>query len=197
MNKYSILKLGDYMKISVGISNRHVHLTKEIKDMIFGKNYELEMKYPLKQLGQFSSTSKVDIKTDKGVIEGVRVIGPLRKYTQVEILKSDEKILGIHTDLRDSGDLENTPGITIVGPLGEVYVPSCVIIANRHVHMSFEDGKNFNCVNGEIVKIKKNSTIIEDVHIKINDTCVLECHLDKDDEAKYDIHTGDEIEIIK
>ena len=184
------------MKISVGISNRHVHLTKEVKDILFGKDYELEVKYPLKQLGQFSSTSKVTIKTDNGVIEGVRVIGPLRPYTQVEILKSDEKILGISADLRDSGDLKNAPGITIVGPLGEAYVPSCVIIANRHIHMSAEDLKTFNRVNGEIVKIKKDNTIIDTVHIKSNDTCVLECHLDKDDEVKYNIHTGDEIEII-
>ena len=184
------------MKIPVGISNRHVHLTKEIKDIIFGSDYELEVKYPLKQLGQFSSTSKVTIKTDKGKIENVRVIGPLREYTQVEILKSDEDILKIKTDFRDSGDLKNTPGITIVGPKGEAYVNSCVMIANRHIHMSSSDLKSFNMHNGEIVKIKNGSTIIDNVHIKSNSTCVLECHLDKDDEIKYNIHTGDEIEII-
>ena len=184
------------MKIPVGISNRHVHLTKEIKDILFGSNYELEIKYPLKQLCQFSSTSKVTIKTDKGIIENVRVIGPLRNYTQVEILKSDEKILGLNTTFRDSGDLNNTPGITIVGTIGEIYVPSCVIIANRHIHMSESDLKRFNRVNGEMVKIKKGDMIIENVHIKSNPSCVLECHLDKDDAIKYNIHTGDEIEII-
>lgn len=184
------------MKIPVGISNRHVHLTREVKNILFGNEYELEIKYPLKQLGQFSSTSKVTIKTNKGAIEDVRVIGPLRDYTQVEILKSDEKALGINTILRDSGDLNNTPGITIVGPKGEIYVPSCVIIANRHIHMSEEDLKSFNRTNGEMVKIKKGDTIIENVHIKSNASCILECHLDKDDEIKYNIHTGDEIEII-
>lgn len=184
------------MKIPVGISNRHVHLTKEIKDKIFGNDYELEIKYPLKQLEQFSTTSKVIIKTDKGMIENVRVIGPLRGYTQVEILESDKDILGINPSFRDSGDLKNTPGITIVGPKGEVYVNSCVIIANRHIHMSESDSKNFNCFNGEIVKIKKDNIIIDNVHIKINPTCVLECHLDKDDEIRYNIHTGDEIEIV-
>ncbi len=184
------------MKIPVGISNRHIHLTKEVKDILFGSDYELEVKYPLKQLGQFSSTSKLTIRTESGVIEGVRVIGPLRDYTQVEILKSDEKVLGLNTTLRDSGDLKDTPGITIIGPKGEIYVPSCVMIANRHIHMSLSDSKVFNRHNGEVVKIKKGNTIIEDVHIKINPTCVLECHLDKDDEIKYDIHTGDEIEIL-
>lgn len=184
------------MKIPVGISNRHVHLTKEIKNILFGNDYELEVKYPLKQLGQFSSTSKVSIKTDKGIIEDVRVIGPLRSYTQVEILKSDEEILGISTAHRDSGNLKNIPGITIVGPMGEVFVDSCVMIANRHIHMSESDSKIFNRVNGEIVKIKNKNIIIDNVHIKINPTCVLECHLDKDDEIKYNIHTGDEIEIV-
>ena len=185
------------MNINVGISNRHVHLTKEVKDILFGKDYELEVKRELIQTGEFASTSKVTLKTDKGIIDGVRVIGPIRNYTQVEILKSDEEVLGLHTSERNSGELENTPGITLIGPLGEVHVPSCVIIANRHIHMTEEDALRFNVKNDEIVSVKKDDTIIDNVHIKIKNNYVLECHLDRDDEIKYNIHTGDKVEIIK
>lgn len=185
------------MSIKVGISNRHVHLTKEVKNILFGSDFELEVKRKLVQTGEFASTSKVTLKTDKGIVENVRVIGPLRNYTQVEILKSDEDILGISTTERNSGELNDTPGITLVGPLGEINVPSCVIIANRHIHMTPKDAETFGVVNDQIVSIKKDGIIINNVHIKIKDNFVLECHLDKDDEIKYNIHTGDEIEIIK
>ena len=127
----------------------------------------------------------------------MRVIGPLIKYTQVEILKSDEELLGLTTTERNSGELNNTPGITLVGPLGEVYVPSCVIIANRHIHMTPSDAETFGIVNDQNVSIKKDNVVIDNVHVKIKDNYVLECHLDKDDEIKYNIHTGDEVEIIK
>lgn len=185
------------MKVKVGISNRHVHLTKEVKDILFGSDFELEIKRELLQTGEFASTSKVTLKTDKGIIEDVRVIGPLRKYTQVEILKSDEELLGLSTTERNSGELDDTPGITLVGPLGEIYVPSCVIIANRHIHMTPKDAEEFGVVNDQSVSIKKDDTVINNVHIKIKGNFVLECHLDKDDEIKYNVHTGDEVEIIK
>lgn len=185
------------MKIPVGISNRHIHLTKEVKDILFGEDYELEVKRLLSQTGEFASNSKVSIKTDKGIIENVRVVGPLRKYTQLEILKSDEEILEIKAEERNSGEVSNTPGITLVGPNKELYVNSCVIIQNRHIHMTEEEAKKFNVENDEIVKIGKENIIIDNVHIKIRNDYVLECHLDKDDEIKYNIHTGDEIEIIK
>ena len=185
------------MKVKVGISNRHAHLTKEVKDILFGEDFELEVKRDLVQTGEFASNSKVTLKTDKGVIEDVRIIGPLRKYTQVEILRSDEDALGLTTTERNSGELDNTPGITLVGPKGEVYVPSCVIIANRHIHMTPHDAETFGVYNDQSVSIKKDDTIIDNVHVKIKDNFVLECHLDKDDEIKYNIHTGDEVEVIK
>ncbi len=185
------------MKIVVGISNRHVHLTKEVKDKIFGEDFNLEVKRYLSQKGEFASNSKVALKTDKGLIENVRVVGPLRGYTQVEILRSDEEVLGIKTEERNSGEVNNVPGLTIIGPNGEEYVESCVIIQNRHIHMTEEEAKEFNVSNDEIVKIKKDNTIIDNVHIKVRNDFVLECHLDRDDELKYDIHTGDLIEIIK
>ena len=185
------------MKVTIGISNRHVHLTKEVKDILFGSDYDLEVYRPLKQTGEFASNDRVTLKTDKGVIENVRVVGPLRNYTQVEILESDEETLGLKSELRNSGELENTPGLTLVGPLGEVYVPSCVIIANRHIHMTPEDAERFGVVNDQTVSIKKDSIVIDNVHVKIKDNYVLECHLDRDDEIIYNIHTGDEVEIIK
>ena len=108
----------------------------------------------------------------------------------MEILKSDEELLGLSTTERNSGELDDTPGITLVGPLGEVYVPSCVIIANRHIHMTPKDAEEFGVVNDQSVSIKKEDVIINNVHIKIKDNFVLECHLDKDDEIKYNVHNS-------
>lgn len=182
--------------IPVGISNRHVHLNKEDKDKLFGEDYELKVRRMLKQTGQFSSESVITLKTEYGEIPNVRVIGPLRKYTQVEILESDEKVLKTNAPRRNSGDLKKSASISIVGPLGTIYKENSTIIPYGHVHMSEEDAKEYGLNDGDLVKIKTPHSIIDNVYIKSNPGCVLECHLDKDDEVKYNVHTGDEVEII-
>lgn len=183
--------------IPVGISNRHIHLNEADKNLLFGNEYKLEVRRNLKQVGQFSSESVVSLKTDKGIIENVRVIGPIRNYTQVELLKSDELILGIHIPFRNSGDLANSASLTIVGPLGKIYKENCAIIANRHVHIPPSEKYKYGVEKGDIVKIKKDDVLINNVYVKSDETCVLECHLDKDDESNYNIHTGDMIDIVK
>lgn len=197
MKKYYIINIrGECVNIQVGISNRHVHLSEDIKTKLFGENYILKKIRDLKQPGEFVADEKITIKTDAGVIENVRVVGPLRDYTQVEILKSDALKLEINPPTRNSGDLNNSESLTLCGPLGEVKVSNCCIVAGRHIHMTKQDALNFGVTNNEIVKIQKGSIIIEEVHIKINDNYLLECHLDKDDETKYNIHTNDEVNII-
>ncbi len=185
------------MKIKVGVSNRHVHLSREILAKLFGENYSLKVRRQLMQTGEYASETKVNLKTDSGIIEGVRVIGPLREYTQVEILRSDADILGINPPVRNSGDLNNSESLTIVGVVGMVTLDNVCIIANRHIHMNERDAEHYNVKNGEIVSIKKDNIIIDNVHVKINPTYILECHLDKDDENRFDIHTGEYVEIIK
>ena len=116
--------MGDTMKISIGVSNRHVHLTKEHLSILFGANYELEKKNDLTQPGQYASTAVVTIKTSKSEIDNVRVLGPIRNYTQVEISKTDAYKLGLNPPVRNSGDLGGSAHITIVGPNGSIDLES-------------------------------------------------------------------------
>ena len=186
------------MEVILGISNRHVHLTEDDYHILFGDE-PLGVVKELVQPGQFSSDKKVSIKTEKRTIDNVRVLGPLRSYTQVEISKTDSFSLGINPPIRNSGDLDGAEIVTIVGPNGEVSKPCC-IIANRHLHISPKQRETFDLVGVEKVKVKINSektTIFEDVFIKEDPNFTLEVHLDTDDGNGSLAKTGDMVEIIK
>ncbi len=186
------------MKVLLGISNRHVHLTEEDYKVLFGDEPLGKVK-DLVQPGQYSSDKKVTIKTEKRAFEGVRLLGPLRSYTQVEISKTDSFSIGVNPPIRNSGDLEGAAVVTIVGPLGEVTKPCC-IIANRHLHISPAQRVDCGLVGVEKVKARINSekaTVVEDVFIKEDPNFTLELHLDTDDGNGAMAKTGDMIEIIK
>lgn len=184
------------MKIKIGVSNHHVHLTHEALEVLFGKDYELTKKRDLVQKGQYACEETVTLKKDDKILEHVRIIGPCRKYTQVELLDRDNEYFGVNAPTRKSGDLNNSGTLTIVGPKGEYEAKSMVVVSNTHIHMSSEDLINFNVSNDEIVKVKTDSgLIIEDVHIKSDETCVLEMHINKDVAESLNIETGDEVEI--
>ena len=144
------------MKVSIGISNRHVHLTKEHLEILFGEGYELEKKNDLTQPGQYASTALVTIKTNKSEISNVRVLGPVRSYTQVEISKTDAYKLGLNPPIRNSGDLKDSESITIVGPNGTIIVDECCIIATRHIHILPEQLKVYGLEGREKVNVKLN-----------------------------------------
>lgn len=185
------------MKVILGISNRHVHLTEEDYKILF-KDEPLNKAKDLLQKGQYASDKKVSIKTAKNTINNVRLLGPLRKYTQVEISKTDSFTLGLNPPVRDSGDLEGAEMITIVGPYGEV-TKSCCILATRHLHINTEDLARYGLTNGQHIKAKivsEKTTVFEDVHVKADPTYVLELHLDTDDGNGALAKTGDEIEVI-
>lgn len=186
------------MNISIGVSNRHVHLTREDLDILFGEGYELEKRNDLTQPKQFASTSTVTIKTPKSEIKNVRVLGPLRKYTQVEISRTDAYSLGINPPVRSSGDLKDSELVTIVGPKGSIEVNAC-IIATRHIHLSKEHIKAYNLENRETVSVKLNGEkggIITNVHLKERDDAFFELHLDTDDANAHLVKSGDIGEII-
>lgn len=185
------------MKTIVEVSNRHIHLTEEIKNIIFGKSFKLRVKRKLSQLGEFSSFSTVTIKTKKAIIENVRVVGPLRNYTQVELSKNDSIYLGLNPPVRNSGDLKNTPGITIIGSKGEVFVKNCVIIANRHLHMNEEDSNKNDYKNNEIVKAIINEKEMDNIHIKVNKNYTRALHITKDDVEEYKVFNKTYAEISK
>ncbi len=187
------------MKVSIGVSNRHVHLTKEHLSILFGEDYKLEKKNDLNQPGQFSSTAVVTIKTDKSEIDNVRVLGPIRNYTQVEISKTDAYKLGLNPPVRNSGDLEGSSPIKIVGPKGCVDLKSGCIIATRHIHILPSQLKMYNLEGKETVNVKLNGEkggIITNVYLKVSDEAFFELHIDTDDANAHLVKNGDIGEII-
>lgn len=188
------------MKVKVGISNHHVHLDKKNLEILFGKDFELEVRNNLIQKGEFASSSTVKLIGPKGSIDNVRVLGPIRNYTQVEISKTDSYVLGVNPPIRNSGDLKNSSPIKLVGPKGSVELKEGVILANRHIHLTKTDRINLDLIGIEKVKIKidnEKGGILDNVYLKESDNFVLECHLDTDDGNANVLKNGDLVEILK
>ena len=184
------------MKIKVGISNHHVHLSREAADILFGEGYELTVKSNLLQKEQFAANEQVTLERNGKKLEHIRIVGPIRPYTQVELLEKDNEYFGIKAPVRASGDLENSESLMIVGPKGTYMANSCVIVANRHLHMSAEDLKTFNVENKQIVRLKtKDGIVMDNVTVKSDETCVLEYHMNKDEAMDLGIENGDEVEL--
>ena len=187
--------------IIVGVSNRHVHLTKEDLGILFGKDHELTHKKDLGQPGQFACEEMVVIAGPKGAIEKVRVLGPIRKATQIEISRTDSFKLGIKASVKESGDIENTPGIVIIGPKGTLVKDKGTIIAMRHIHMTPEDAKHYGVTNGQIVKVlcekEGRKTIFDDVVIRVREDMALEFHVDTDEGNAALLNTGDYVYIVE
>jgi len=186
------------MEIKIGVSARHIHLTKETMKKLFGENHELVNIKNLSQPGQYASEEKLTIKTEKGEFTGVRVLGPVRDYDQVELAKTDAFKLGINPPVRDSGDVEGSPGITLVGPNGEVKIEKGCIIASRHIHVTEKEIEKYNLPEVVSVKIKgEKGGILHNVRIKKAAQAYFELHLDTDDANAHLIKNGDIGEIVK
>ncbi|MGN1353054.1 MAG: PduL/EutD family phosphate acyltransferase [Bacilli bacterium] len=185
------------MQVSVGISNHHVHLSENDLKLLFDK--ELEIRNELKQPGQFASNQLVDIIGPKGEIKGLRVLGPARSYTQVEVSKTDCYKLGINPPVRDSGDLEGAAILKIVGPKG-VIKRECGIIATRHIHVNEEIRKEKDLIGLKEVSVRiggEKGGILNHVHLKDSKEAYFEIHLDTDDANAFMLKNDDLIEIIK
>lgn len=186
--------------IPVGISNRHVHLSQEHLEALFGKGYELQQLKPLSQPGQYAAQETVTIVGTKGEIKNVRILGPVRKQSQVEISKTDSFTLGVHPPVRDSGDIAGTPGLIIIGPEGEVKLEKGVIIASRHVHFHTSDAKTFGVQDGDYIRLKANgerAVIFERVLCRVGENYALDCHLDIDEGNAAGLKTGDMLEVVE
>ena len=186
------------MKVTLGISNHHLHLTKEDCMTLFGTE-ELHIRNMLKQPGQYASLEKVDVIGVKSKLENVVVVGPFRDYTQLEVSKTDARHLGIDPPLRDSGDLRDASKVTIVGPCGKIE-KECAIIVNRHIHVSPSILKEKNLLGIKTVSIKINGEKggkLENVHLKETKEAYFELHLDTDDANAFLLQNEDELEIIE
>ncbi len=180
--------------IPLSISAHHIHLTQENFELIFGKGKTMTPKSPLSQPGQFAAEETVDLIGPKGTLEKVRILGPARKYSQLEISRTEQFKLGIDPPIRDSGDIEGTPGITVVGPRGEVRLDKGVICAKRHIHMSTDDALKFGLRDKDVVRVRKEGgrgLIFGDVLIRVDQNFRLDMHLDTDEGNAAEIKTGD------
>lgn len=171
-------------KILVETSARHVHLSEKDLEILFGKGASLTRKKDLSQPGQFACEERVKIVGPKKELANVIILGPTRPSTQVEISYTDARTLGVNAPLRESGNIEGSPGIKLVGPAGEVDIESGVIVAKRHIHMTPEDAEEFGVQNSQIVGVKidsPRSCIMGDVVVRISPKFSLSMHIDTDE----------------
>jgi acetate kinase len=179
--------------IPIEISAHHVHLAQADVEALFGAGHHLTPEHELSQPGQFACTEKVDLVGPKGRIDNVRVLGPTRKETQVEIAMTEQFKLGVQPPIRQSGDLANTPSITLAGPVGSVNLERGVICAQRHIHMSPEDAMNLRLRDRYIVRVRiegDREVIYGDVVVRVNPDYRLAMHIDTDEGNAANIRTG-------
>lgn len=171
-------------KIPIGVSARHVHLTREHVEVLFGKGYQLNKKKDLMG-GQFAAMECVTlVGTKLRAIENVRILGPERKRSQVEVAKTDAIRLGINPPVRESGDLDGSAPIAIVGPKGVLYLEEGCIVAKRHIHMSPTDADRFGVKSGQTVKVRFDNGrggVFDEVLIRVDKSFTLEMHIDTDE----------------
>lgn len=185
------------MKVSVGISNRHVHLKQEDFNFLFGA-CELEKLRDLNQPNQYASKLTLTVKGPKGILENVRIIGPIRTYTQVEVSKTDSYKLGVNPPIRTSGDVIGSAPITLIGPAGELKLEYGCIIADRHIHITPKQKELYGL--GDTVDIyinREKETILKNVNLKVSEESYFELHLDTDDANGCNLKNGDIVEIIE
>ena len=168
----------------VEMSARHVHVSEKDLEILFGKGAKLTVKKELSQPGQFACEERVDLIGPKKTIAGVSILGPCRGETQVEVSLTDARTLGVAAPIRESGDLANTPGITIKGPAGEITVEYGVIAAKRHIHMTPEDAEKFGVKDKEIVSVRidsERSALLDDTVVRVSPSYATAMHIDTDE----------------
>ncbi|NLL42611.1 MAG: phosphate propanoyltransferase [Firmicutes bacterium] len=187
-------------KVPVGISNRHIHLSQQDLETLFGEGYELTVRGDLSQTGQFAAEETVTIEGPKSSIAKVRILGPTRKETQIEVSRTDSFALGLKPPVRDSGLLDDSPGVTVIGPKGKVELDQGVILAQRHIHMNEEDAKRFGVKDKEMVSVRvggERGVVFENVLVRVRNDFVLEMHIDTDEANAAVLNNGELVEVFR
>lgn len=187
--------------VPVGVSNRHIHLSTADLEILFGAGYELTPIKDLSQPGQFACKETLTIVGPSlRPIENVRVLGPVRKASQVEISRTDSFTLKVKPPVRESGDIAGSAPVTIIGPKGVVTLKEGCIIANRHIHMSTDEGAAFGLSDGQYVDVEvsgERRTKFYDVQVRVHKDFRLEMHIDTDDANAAGIGNGAKVKIVK
>ena len=188
------------MKVLVETSARHVHVTREHLDILFGEGYELHPKKYLSQPGQYASEERVDVVGPKRTLTGVSILGPVRKETQVELSLTDARTIGVAAPVRESGDIAGSGSCTLVGPKGQVTLTEGVIAAKRHIHMTKDDAADFGVKDKDEVMVKLEDTgrslIFDDVVVRVSDAYALAMHIDTDESNAACVKNGTMGEVI-
>jgi len=191
---------GQYPRIPLGVSNRHIHLTDATFHRLFGPGAKFEQMRPLYQPGEFASAHTLTVIGPKlRSIPGVRILGPLRKYDQVEVSLTDSIFLGIDPPVANSGTLDDAAPLTLAGPAGSVYLERCAIVASRHIHMTPADAEQLGVRDGDSCRVRiggAKSTIFERVLIRTNPNWRLQIHLDTDDANAADVRDDVDVEFL-
>ena len=186
-------------KTGFGVSARHIHLTKDHVEQLFGKGYELTKKKDLMG-GQFAANETVTIVGLKvRAIENVRILGPVRKASQVEVSATDAIKLGVKVPIRESGNIKGSAPIAVVGPKGAIYLEEGCIIAKRHIHMSPTDAMAAGVKDGDLVSVKvedERETVFHQVQIRVDHSFTLEMHIDTDEANAAKITCGQMVTIL-
>jgi putative phosphotransacetylase len=186
--------------VPVGVSGRHIHITREVLESLFGRGYGLKPYRKLSQPGEFAAEERVTIIGPSGkALEGVRILGPVRKFTQVELSRSDGLKLAIDRPVRRTGDLSGSPGLTLVGPRGTVNLKEGAVSATRHIHMTPADAERFGLRDGQIVRARAGGVrglVFDNVLVRVSDRFALDFHLDTDDASAAGLENGSLVEVI-
>lgn len=187
------------MKLPIALSNKHIHLSQADLEALFGEGYELTHKKDLSQPGQFACEEMVEVVGPKGSTK-MRVLGPVRPESQVEVSLADARGLGIAVPVRQSGDVEGTPAFKLVGPKGEVECEKGIIVAARHIHMSLEDAEKFGVKDKDVVSVKTEGLrglTFHNVLVRASEKFALEMHVDIEEGNAAGVKNGDLVELIK
>ena len=187
-------------KVLVETSARHIHVSREALDILFGEGYELTPKKDLSQPGQFACEERVTVVGPKKELAGVSILGPVRPETQVELSLTDARSIGISAPVRESGDSKGSAGCKLVGPKGEVELTEGVIAAKRHIHMTPEDAEAFGVKDTQVVKVEVESNgrslIFGDVIVRVSPKYALAMHIDTDESNAAGMAPGTMGEVI-
>ncbi|CAM2887542.1 phosphate propanoyltransferase [Paenibacillus sediminis] len=185
--------------VPVGVSARHIHLTEEHIEALFGPGYQLTPLKDLSQPGQYAANETVTVIGPRGQFDKVRILGPARPASQLEISRTDAFSIGLKPPVRESGNIEGTPGVTIKGPYGEVQLEEGVIIAARHIHFHTSDAAKWGIKDKQLLKVRVNGErglVFENVIARVSDSFALDMHIDTDEANAAGLNNGDTAEIV-
>lgn len=185
--------------IPIEVSNRHVHLSAEHTETLFGST-SLHQQRPISQPGQFAASEMVTLVGPTARLDHVRVVGPIRSQTQVEVSQTDARALGVIAPLRDSGHLDGSTGITLVGPHGRVTLSQGLIIQRRHIHASLKDCQTYHVSSGSVVRVRiggPRGLTLDNVLVRVDSSFVWRLHLDTDEGNAAGVKSGDVAEILR